>query len=204
MIVIDVETTGLNPYKHSIISLGAVILKKNPETFYEECRPYDGAEITQKALEINGFTKDYIMNVNRSLKELCLDFLEWSSHTRNKTLAGHNISFDSNFLKHSFGLNGIEWHFGYHYLDLHSIAYAEFLKKGVKIPTRKGVSVLGLDTILKEVGIPKRIGIHNALEDAKLTAELFYRLIYVKERDKTALFSEFKKYDTHQLYLFDD
>ena len=48
MIIIDVETTGLDPKKYSIVSIGAVDFKKPMRTFYEECRIWDGAEVSEE------------------------------------------------------------------------------------------------------------------------------------------------------------
>ena len=60
MIVVDVETTGLYPNKNSIVSIGAVDFLNPVNTFYQECRIWRGAKISDQALEVNGFTKKQI------------------------------------------------------------------------------------------------------------------------------------------------
>ena len=58
MIIIDVETTGLDPERCSLVSIGAVDFSCPERQFYGECQAWDGAEVSADALAINGFTKE--------------------------------------------------------------------------------------------------------------------------------------------------
>lgn len=60
MIVFDVETTGEDSRKHSIVSIGALEFSNPKNQFYEECRIWEGAEVQEIALKINGFTEENI------------------------------------------------------------------------------------------------------------------------------------------------
>ena len=42
MIVLDTESTGLNPLTDSILSIGAIDLNDPTNQFYDECRIWDG------------------------------------------------------------------------------------------------------------------------------------------------------------------
>ena len=56
ILVIDVETTGLDPAKHACIDLGAVLLDRwlNPVAEYSSLvAPWEGAEIVPEALHVN-------------------------------------------------------------------------------------------------------------------------------------------------------
>jgi hypothetical protein len=55
MIIVDIETTGIDPIKNSMVSIGAVDYNTGEE-FYRECRVFDGTEIDPYALKINGLT----------------------------------------------------------------------------------------------------------------------------------------------------
>jgi len=66
MIVVDVETSGLDPQKHPIVSLSALDFSHSENKFYEECRIFKGAEIAQEALLINGFSEEELRSPSRS------------------------------------------------------------------------------------------------------------------------------------------
>src|SRR3990167_7054515 len=60
MIVLDIEATGVEPKKHSIVSIGALDLANPTNRFYMECRVWDGAHIMDEALGVNGFTRQQV------------------------------------------------------------------------------------------------------------------------------------------------
>ena len=190
MIIVDVETTGLDPSKNSIVSIGALDFSKPKNQFYQECRIFDGAEVSQKALEINGFSEEEIKNSNKkTLESAILEFIKWAEDIDDKTLAGENSSFDRDFLKASMGRYGLRWEFGYRTVDLHSLGFAHYIKRGRIPPIKDRRTAISLDKILGYVGMPEEPKPHNALTGAKMEAEAFSRLIEGKP-----LLEEFKKY----------
>ncbi|MBI2673046.1 3'-5' exonuclease [Candidatus Woesearchaeota archaeon] len=191
MIVVNVGTTGTNPEKHSIVSIGAVDFLDQTNQFYKECRIWEGAEITEKALEINGFSIKDITDPNKASLEHTINlFLEWTGYIADKTLGGYNPSFDMGFLKNSAERYGLKWSAGYRTVDLHSLSYSEHLILDVNMPIKDGKSDLSLDKTLNFVGLPNQPRPHNALTGAKLEAEAFSRIIY----KKGWLFEEFMHY----------
>jgi len=101
MIFLGVETSGLDPKKHGILSLGAIDFKNPTNQFYEECKIEDFKEIDPKALEVNGFDiKDIKNSDKKEFKGILEDFNSWVNGMENITLVGHNIAgFDCLFLK---------------------------------------------------------------------------------------------------------
>ena len=75
---------------------------------------------------------------------------------------------------------GFFWPFGHRYVDSHAVAYEHFARAGKIILKKEGTSDINLDKILEFLGIEVRGATHNALEDAKLTAEILSRFIYGK------------------------
>ena len=192
MIVVDVETTGLIPEKHSIVSIGAIDFKNPLNQFYEECQTRENSEISQEALNVNGFTIEQIQDTRKkTLSEVMKAFLEWADSCEYKILGGHNTWFDVSFLKHSAELSGIKWLFNQRIIDLHSLAFTEHLKRNISPPLKPDrTSSLSMDSVLKLVGLPPEPKPHNALIGAKMDAEAFSRLILGKRLLKE--FDEFR------------
>lgn len=170
-IVVDVETSGLIPGKHQIVSIGAVCSKTN-ETFYGECRIYEYDEYSQSALDINGFTIEQINDTSKMTPyQLYQKFIKWCNG-RSNLLAGHNIgSFDIQFLKTLCNrTKSKKWPFKYQYLDTHSLAFGYF-----------GESV-GLETICDKLVIEREPKPHNALNGAKVELECILELFKLSQR----------------------
>ncbi|MDZ7726168.1 MAG: 3'-5' exonuclease [Candidatus Campbellbacteria bacterium] len=188
MIVIDVETTGLDPNRHAVVSLGAVDFENPEHTFYSECRVFEDAEIDEQALIVNGFSKEDILNPSKEEpKVLLLAFREFAKLCKDATLAGQNPGFDLRFLEKAALREHIDWQFARHAIDLHTLCYAHMRMHKKPIPLKNNHSALNLARILEYVGLNNIDVPHHALEDARLTAECISRLIYNKP-----LFSEFK------------
>jgi len=190
MIVIDVETSGVDPHKNSLLSIGAVDLGDPTRQFYGECRVWEGAHVDQEALLVNGFSEDDARDGRKQRdRELLEAFLEWSSGCKEKTLAGHNTSFDRDFMEVTAARYHIDWRFAHRTLDLHSIAYFHASRRGIPIPLKHEHSDLSLDKILQYAGLPPEPKPHNGLMGAKLEAELFSRFF-----NDTSIFPEWKSF----------
>lgn len=190
MIIVDVETTGLDPQKHSIVSIGALDFSNSENQFYLECRIWDGAEIMKEALEINGFSEEEIKDPKKkTLEEVIKNFLDWTMEIKEKVLAGVNPSFDRDFLKTSAQRFDIDWMPSHRTIDLHSLCYAHYLRRGLKPPMKEGRTDLNADKIFEYTGLPEETKPHNALTGTKMEAEALSRIIYGKK-----LLKEFEKY----------
>lgn len=166
MIVVDIETTGLNPMEHQIVSVGALNLATG-DIFYEECRIYPEDKIDPLALKINGFKEDYIRDSSLQTPiELYEYFITWSLG-KSKMLGSCNISFDLSFLKKVHFQSGREFReFPFRRnIDLYSVFYTKTGKIG------------SLKFICQELGIEPEPEIHNALVGAQKTAECFKILL---------------------------
>ena len=190
MIVVDLETTGLDAQKNSIASIGAVDFLDPSNVFYVECRIEEGAIISEESLKITGFTPESLRDKRRpSVKTVTQDFFWWCKKATARVLSGENPWLDASFLRKSSATYAIEWPFGHRLVDLHSICYAHYLSWGLPIPYERQGDGLGLDQIIEYLGIKADRKLHNALADAKLEAEAFSRIIYGRP-----LFKEYTQY----------
>ncbi len=180
MIVLDVEASGTESFKHSIVSLGALDLKNPENRFYMECRIWDGAHVMPDALRVNGFTMEQITDASKpSEADLTHAFLQWSESVEERTLAGQNVSFDRDFLKHAAERAGhTEWPFAFRTIDTHTLCYMHMINRGQKPPVQHRRSALNLDAVLNYCGIPEEPSPHNALTGALSHAEVIARLLY--------------------------
>ncbi len=185
MLVLDIEASGLGYDTHSIVSLGALDLDNPTNRFYAECKIWDGAEVSEEALGINGFTDDEVRDENKMTEaELIRNFIDWSEQVaKNKTLAGQNVSFDRDYVQAACKRAGMEYPFAHRTIDTHSLAWMHHINMGLEAPldTEHKRSSLNLDAILNYCGIPEEPQPHNALTGALSHAEVISRLLYGKK-----------------------
>lgn len=191
MIVVDVEASGTEAHKHSIVSVGALDFANPTNRFYEECRIWDGAHVMDGALAVNGFTMEQITDAKKqSEADLVHAFMHWSKDLPEKTLAGQNVSFDRDFLKYASERAGhTEWPFAYRTIDTHTLCYMHMVNRGMQPPVAHNRSALDLDAVLNYCGIPAEPEPHNALTGALSHAEVISRLLYGRK-----LLPEFDQY----------
>ncbi len=191
MIVVDVEASGVEYHKHSIVSLGALDFDNPSHRLYLECRIWDGAHIMEDALRVNGFTEAEITDSSKESEgDLIKQFLTWIEPINDRTLAGQNVSFDRDFLKAAAERVHQNWPLAYRTIDTHTLAYMHMIQRGLSIPLVHNRSALDLDAILNYVGIPNEPEPHNAMTGALSHAEVISRLLYGKK-----LLPEFEQFD---------
>lgn len=190
MIVLDVETTGINPDKNSILSIAALDISNPEERFYEECRIWDGAEVSPLALEINGFTQEEISDADKKAEaDIVKNFIYWLSQREDMTVVGQNPSFDTHFIRAASERAGERSPLHFRSLDLHTLAVAHMMRRGIEMPLKDRSSNLGSDSVMTYVGIPPEPKPHISANSILWEYEVFMRLVH----DKNGL-PEFEKY----------
>jgi len=124
IIVVDTETSGLYPGTHGLVGIGAVLFTDNTDTFSVRCRVEEYNEISKIAQTVNGLSEEEMRSTEyMSAVDAYNKFIEWAtSHGGQLILAGHNIRFDYNFLRHVSEQPGaLPWPFGYRTLDIHTV-----------------------------------------------------------------------------------
>ena len=203
MIVLDIETSGLYPEKHGIWQIGALDLYNFTNTFIEESRIDYKDLVAEEALRVIGKTESHLRDPNKqSQKKLLENFFSWTETADIKNALCQNPQFDIGFINFKARKYELTPSFHHRSFDLHSIAQTRYQQLYRNLLIKDNYSDMGLSNILQFCGLEdKRISMekgkvkkegtpHNALEDAKLTAECFSRLIY--GRSLLEKFSQYK------------
>ncbi len=190
MIVVDIESTGIEAFKHSIVSIGAVEFENPKNRFYEECRIWQGAHVMKESLEFLSLTEMDVKDPNKPpVAEVLKRFIKWALARSEHTFAGQNPSFDRDFLKVEAERNHLDWPFAHRTIDLHSVCYAHMIKRNIAPPIENHRSALNSDKISIYVGIKPEARPHKAINGALQASECLSRLLYGK-----TLLQEFAKF----------
>mgnify|MGYP002623222381 CR=1 FL=1 len=192
MVVIDVESSGLDPKTHSIVSLGALDLSEPENQFYDECRVWEGAKIDDDALAINGFSREEVEDARKKSEgELVKAFVAWATdRPKNLTLAAQNVSFDYEFVKAACMRAGIECPFAKRSVDIHSVTWLHMSEHGHEVTTTNRHSLMNSELVLLSRGLSEDTKPHNARTGALWHAEVLSRMAYNKK-----LLKDFESYD---------
>lgn len=179
MIILDVETTGIDPLKHSLVSIAALDFDDPEECFYEECKIWEGAGIDPKALLINGLSpEELILDEKKSEADIVQNFIEWANEKRDITIGGQNPSFDVSFIKAAAERAGKTSPITFRTIDLHTLAWSHMQKRGSSPPIEDKKSSLGSDAIMKYVGLPPEPKPHIGINSPVWEYEAMHRLIF--------------------------
>lgn len=166
-VVFDTETTGLNPKKDDILSIGAVKIKDNKiltsQTF--EVFIKNTKEINSKSIEIHRIRPIDLENA-KDAEVAIKEFLEFIG---SRTLIGYYLEFDvsmiNKYIKPMLGIT----------IPNKMIEVSEiYFDKTIGLIPQGNID-LSFDTILKRCGVPN-MGAHNAVNDAIMTALIYLKL----------------------------
>ena len=129
---IDIECSGQVPAIFDMISLGAVVVRRQAEagmelgeTFYIELAPVS-AQVDPGAMAVNGLDIEQLRRSGIPRPEALRALNAW---VREQTVAGttpvfvgHNAPFDWSFVAYSYRVEGIRNPFGYKALDTKALA----------------------------------------------------------------------------------
>jgi len=173
-VVIDLETTGLDPESCGILEIGAV--DASGRRFYRRVALGRDRRVDWPALQCNGI--DVLdLGLGVSIESALIDLVDWlhAGCAGMWILGGKNPQFDYGFLEtnwpDSVSLN-LSQVISRRVVDLHSLAYGHAMKSGMDW-CAEGFST---DDIYAEFHLGKEPMPHNALRGAVHEMEGFRRL----------------------------
>ncbi|MBR6231711.1 MAG: DNA polymerase III subunit epsilon [Alphaproteobacteria bacterium] len=182
-IVLDTETTGLNPEKGDrIVEIGCVELENHlptGKTYHQYINPM--RSISQEVVAVHGLTEEFLSD-KPIFSEIADEFLAFVGE--NTPLVIHNAAFDMNFLNTELKACGKPILSENNVIDTLLIARKKF--PGAKV---------NLDELCKKFNVDaSRRTVHGALLDSELLADVYLELITNRELN----FSSTKKNQQNQ------
>lgn len=156
-IVVDIETTGLDPYFDDIIEIGALKIKngKIVDKFEQLIKP--PSPISDFISELTGITNDMLINCP-TINFILPKFIDFISDTN---IVGHNVHFDINFLYDNIFLH-LNKKFSNNFIDTLRLSRRLF-------PTLENHK---LNTVSKHLNI-KIDNHHRAIADCEITYKIY-------------------------------
>lgn len=163
-VVLDTETTGLNPQEgHRIIEIGCVELVNRRLTgkrFHVYINP--DRLIDDGALEVHGITNHFLQDKPR-FRDIAADLIEF---VRESELVIHNAPFDVGFINHEFSL------LADHHISISD--YCEIFDTLIFARQKHPGQRNSLDALCKRYGVDNsHRDLHGALLDAEILAEVY-------------------------------
>lgn len=179
-VVIDVETGGFNCKTDALLEIAAVMLRINEEGIIEPYQtisthviPFDGANIEEKSLEINGIDPWHPLRAARTEQDALgyiFSPIRKAVNENNCTraiLVGHNAFFDLSFVNAAVERTGIKRNPFHPFSNFDTVSLAG-MALGQTVLAR-AAKAAGLDWNTDDA--------HSAVYDTRKTADLFCHVI---------------------------
>ncbi len=155
-VILDTETTGLDPSSDKIIQLSAIMYDTGgiPIDFYNTYLDPE-QHIPAGASRVNGITDDMVANAPKA-EQVRDDFLAFLGES---LIVGYNVGFDLRFLRHTFG----DVFGGWPHVDALAIA-REFLS----LPNYK------LEAVASKIGFVPDSTFHDSFTDCEAVAAVLH------------------------------
>ncbi|WP_157210803.1 exonuclease domain-containing protein [Verrucomicrobium spinosum] len=173
ILVGDIETTGLDERRHSILKIGLTWMTGGVGQFSIQCRMWEGAEWDARAAEVHGISfKEANDPALPTEHDAVSNAFDWIGQEK-FIFAGLNPHMDRRFLNYARIRPGFQRgvlpDIGHRMIDLHSLAVPFALASGAAVPPRG----FNTDEIYSLLGMPPEPRPHDAITGALMEAEAF-------------------------------
>jgi DNA polymerase-3 subunit epsilon len=169
---IDFETSGIDVYKDSPLEIGAVLMDSSGSyisEFHSYIRPRTNRCFSKESIDIHGLRPEILLNAPTQREVLAEFFKLIGTEFR---FGGWNINFDVSFFKSMCHFCEMEDDFNkinHRHLDVQSINYLLNQLNLFEMSLNSLTELSNYFSINREVR-------HSAIEDAKITAQIYYKL----------------------------
>lgn len=176
-IFIDIESTGFDPIRNDVTSLGAIVSDGHlniVNEFYTTARPDINKFTSDDALKISGFTREELLN-HTPQRDACIDFMyflkPFLSELPQNMVSHTSNNFDWRFIDWMFRKQELNW-------NIYKILRHDYQESTIKIARAQGHSNNKLNEWALRLN--KTFNHHNALDDARMCMEVYKWLLNTK------------------------
>lgn len=170
LIVIDLETNGLEVPEVRIVEIGAVRMTRDFELADTFRSLVDGRPMTPVATAVNNIT-DAMLEGEQPFQEVSKGFVEWCRKSSDYVLGAWGAYFDLCVLRSEYRRIGVRYPHPGRGLDVKAIAWFETFCRGN--PSSKG----GVDSLCEQFGVEFEGTRHRALDDALAEARILQEIV---------------------------
>lgn len=184
-LIIDTETTGLSHNYNQILTVGMLLAEIDDSLDFITSRhikiKHDNYLVSGIAMKINKIDLKEHHKTAIDTKDACLEINNFIKKNRIKDIPmiGHNIGFDMRFLRELFKRNSKEFPLDLEVIDTRDL-WINLKYKGIVSPYYKG----NLRTIAEHFKVDYNKA-HDAIEDCKITAQVFHKMLGVLKENKS-------------------
>ena len=122
MIIVDIETSGLDVQQHGLLSIGAIDMRAPSRRFYQEARLHEDDGFDPESTKVNGFDETAARDSSKqSRSSLLRAFTDWFSSRQVKVVGGLHIqAFDVPFLNQKAEQSRVALKLKKRTIDLHT------------------------------------------------------------------------------------
>jgi DNA polymerase III alpha subunit (gram-positive type) len=185
ILVLDVETTGLDSVDDRIIEFGGVLIGK---TFYGRFRNIlderdifikQSAKLKDEIVNLTGITDQLLLERGQDESVLAKFFESVFAKQTDLLVTGYNIGFDMCFITQLMRRNGFPgWKFEGDMIDVMTVYRDHYHFVNTKMPGSDKKYGHSLSAAVEKLKIPV-INTHRSIDDARATWEVFKKLFII-------------------------
>ena len=177
LLLIDIESTGLDPDRHEIIQLAGILLDKKTlkekKSFVSFVKPKNWKNRDKESMAVNKIEYNQLQNAP-SITQVLRKFNR--TFPKNVVLSYYVGIMDIIFLHAAYKKAKMKYPFDYHTFNIWSLFYPYMAKKN-KLKSRKQFAGFGLESMLEHFKIKVKGNLHDALVDCKMEAEVLRKVV---------------------------